>query len=38
MLLIRRKDFVQRAEPQAVSTGDGQAIPVAGTPVRSARE
>jgi hypothetical protein len=38
MLLIRRKDFVQRAEPQAASAGDGQAMRVAGTPVRSVQK
>jgi EmrB/QacA subfamily drug resistance transporter len=38
MLLIRRKDFVQRAEAQAAPAGDGQAIRVAGTPVRSVQE
>jgi hypothetical protein len=38
LLLIRRKDFVRRAEPQAAPTGDSQAIPVAGTPARSAQE
>jgi hypothetical protein len=38
LLLIRRKDFVRREEPQAAPAGDGQAMRVAGTPVRSAQE
>jgi hypothetical protein len=38
LLLIRRKDFVRREEPQAAPTGDGQAIRVAGMPVRSAQD
>jgi hypothetical protein len=38
MLLIRRKDFVQRAEPQPAPAGDGQAIQGADTPVRSVQK
>jgi hypothetical protein len=34
----RRKDFVQRAEPQAAPAGDGQAMRVAGWQVRSVRK
>jgi hypothetical protein len=36
LLLIRRKDFVSRTEPQATPTASGEARPAADTPVRSA--